>query len=64
MKNTTHPFPLRPPVSLFNRIVKAIGRDSLNFWICAAAFHFLTLTDAERDMIIRDYAAMQKTGSK
>ena len=63
MPNPIHHLPLRPPVPLFNRIVKALGRDSLNIWICAAAFHFLTLTDAERDMVIREYAAM-KTGAK
>lgn len=65
MRNkTTHPFALRPPTGLFNRIVKSLGRDSLNIWICAAAFHFLTLTDAERDMVLRDYAAMKQAGAK
>lgn len=63
MTNPIHPLPLRPPVSLWKRVTAALGRDSFNTWACAALFHFLTLTDAERDMIIRNYAAM-KAGVK
>lgn len=50
------------PAPLLKRIHKEINGYTLNKWICAAAFHFLTLTETERDMVIRDYAAMTAKG--
>lgn len=55
----TRPAPqsLRLPARLLKRIKATLGKtDNFNRFMAAAAFHFLTLTDAERDMVIRDYA--------
>lgn len=47
------------PLGLWKRITKAT--KNVTEFINAACFHFLTLAEQEREMILRDYRAMKET---
>lgn len=61
MTKNIHPFPLRTPQALWTRILKEKGFSSINIWIGAAIMNFLTLTEAQRNVVLRDYISMTES---
>lgn len=62
--NEEHDYILNLAKPLWDRLQIARNGISNSIVIGAAVMHFLTLAGKEREMIIRDYLAMQKASSK
>lgn len=57
----THPFPLRLPRPLWDRLLKITGGYSMNTVIGAALFHWLLLDPESRRNIISDFMSTRET---